>query len=100
MAAENLQAGAGAVEGLVGPGRLEHRRDQAAPAAGELAAGGVAVVFQDVQLQRGAVGHDPAGIDPGALGVEDAAHGGVLLDQIGFAGFRMAAGRTHLAAFF
>ena len=98
VATEHLQAGAGTAESLLGPGRFQHRRDQGTPAVGAGAAIGVGVVLEHVELHRGLVRQHPPGVDPGALRVQDAAHGGVPGNRVGFARDGLAAGHAHLAA--
>ena len=78
MATEHLQALTCAVKSLVGESRFDDGGDQTAPALRGFAARGIGVVFGDVELQRSAVGDQATPIDPGALGVENAAHGRVL----------------------
>jgi hypothetical protein len=58
---------------------------------------GIGVVFDQVQLDGGAVGQHTATVDPGALGVQDAAHGRVF-SMIRSAGHCFASWCTHLAA--
>ncbi len=100
MAAEHLQAGAGAVEGLVGQRGLEHGRDQRAPALGGCALGRTAMVARHIELQGRVVGQQAAAVDPGALRVQDAAHGRVFGNRVGAGRCRRAQGLgcAHLAA--
>ena len=99
MPAQYLQALAGAVEALVGERGLEHRRDQRAPALGAGAARGVGVVLADVEFDRGVVGQHARAVDPGALGIEDAAYRRVFGDQVGaICPRRVRLGRAHLPA--
>ena len=97
VAAKHLQAFAAAVKGLVGKRGLDHRRDQRTPGLSLRASIGVAVVLDDVQLYGRRVGQHAAAIDPGALAVEDAAHGRVLTDQVSLGSTLAAPRRAHLA---
>ena len=94
VAAKHLQAGAGAVKGLVGECSLEHGRDQRAPALRGGAFTRVGAVLGHIELQGGVVGQHAAAVDPSALCVQDAADGGVVLNEAGVLG----AWRAHLAA--
>jgi len=98
VATKHLQAVAAAMKSLVREDRLHDGRDQGAPALCKRLCFGRAVLDL-VKLNGRLVGQHAAGIHPGALGVQNAAHGRVFGNQVGLAGTLAFARCAHLAAF-
>ena len=86
VAAKDLQAVAATVKGLVREDRFHDRRDQRAPTLGRSLRVGIGAVLDQVEFERGAVGQHAAGIDPGALRVQNPAHRRVFGNEVRFAG--------------
>ena len=93
---KHLQTIAAAMKSLVREHSFHDGGDQSAPTLRKsLCFGGA--VLDLVQLDSGLVGQNATSVDPGSLGVQNAAHGGVLGNQVRFTRAFALAGCTHLA---
>ena len=83
---------------LVREDRFHDRCDQCAPALCCSLRVGVLAVFDQVKFKRRAVSQHATGIDPGALRVQNAAHGGMFRNEVCFCGRLAFAWCAHLTA--